>query len=147
MFNEEEKTQALEDYKKSWWNTKGKKYKRITVRFDEEDFIKIDVLVKRTKHTQAEVVKLACLNSLNNTNIPLESKDNIKTKQDLIKQTLQVFRNLGTNINQISKDINERRLTGGIFSNPNLTKQEKEQLFKTIVIMEEEFKKFIEKNL
>ncbi len=134
------------EYKKTWWEKRGKKYKRITVRFSEEDFIKIENLAKKTKHKQSDIVRFACLNSLNDTNFTLSSKDNIETKKQAIQEALQIFRNLGTNINQIARDINERRLVGGFFDN-NLTKTERDKVLSTVEKIESEFLKFINSNL
>jgi hypothetical protein len=79
--------------------------------------------------------------------LDIKSKEDTQSKQEITKQALQVFRNLGTNINQIARDLNERRLMGGLFSNSNLTKTEKEQLLSTIQKMETAMMDFIKNNL
>jgi hypothetical protein len=86
------------------------------------------------------------INSINNENFTLSSKDNIETKKQTIQEALQIFRNLGTNINQIARDINERRLVGGFFDN-NLTKTERDKILSTVQQIENEFLKFINSNL
>lgn len=91
-------------------------------------------------------MRFACLNSLNDTNFTLSSKDNIETKKQAIQEALQIFRNLGTNINQIARDINERRLVGGFFDS-NLTKTERDKILSTVQQIESEFLKFINSNL
>jgi chromosome segregation ATPase len=135
------------EYKKSWWENKGKKYKRITITFDEEDFNKIESLTKKTKYKSSEVAKKACLQTLNNLqNEFSQNKDDVEKKQHTIKEALQIFRNLGTNINQITKDLNERRLSDKFFNN-NLTKAEKNNILTTVERLEIEVLKFIKSNL
>ena len=52
-----------------------------------------------------------------------------------------------TNINQIARDLNERRSTNGFFNNSNLTKEEKKQILNTIAKLEIEVLNFIKNNL
>ena len=146
-----EKETKNKEYKKSWWISKGKeKYKRITINFSDEEFKKIDTLSKKTKRKHSEVVKLACLNSLNDNQdkrvFNIDNKDDIEEKQKLIQETLQVFRNLGTNINQITRNINEKRLMNNFFNN-EITKEEKQKILSSIEEIEKEFTKFIQNNI
>ena len=134
-------------YKKEWWNKKWKQYKRITINLDDVNFADFERLAKLKNRKISEIVKLSAINGLHWWSSDIKSKEDTQSKQEIIKQALQVFRNLGTNINQIARDLNERRLMGGLFSNSNLTKIEKEQILATIQKMEAEMMEFIRNNL
>ena len=134
-------------YKKEWWNKKWKQYKRITINLDDINFADFERLAKLKNRKISEIVKLSAINGLHWWSFDIKSKEDTQNKQEITKQALQVFRNLGTNINQIARDLNERRLMGGLFSNSNLTKSEKEQLLFTIQKMEAEMMDFIKNNL
>lgn len=134
-------------YKKEWWNKKWKQYKRIIINLDDANFITFERLAKLKNLKVSEVVRLLAINSLYGWSSDIKSKEDIQNKQEVIKQALQVFRNLGTNINQIARDLNERKLVGGFLSNSNLIKTEKEQILATIQKMETVMMNFIENNL
>ena len=138
------------NYKKEWWEKKGKKYHRITIRLEKDGFEKLERISDKKKLRPSEVLQAITSNALNGTGetLHIESKENTKERQEIIKQALQVFRNLGTNINQIARDLNERRVINKLFgSSTNLTKQEKEKILETIQNLEEQVLKFIKSNL
>ena len=63
-----------------------------------------------------------------------QRKNKEEAKQNLIKETLTTINRIGTNINQIARDFNERRLFS---NNNNLRREEKERMLEVTEKLEE----------
>jgi hypothetical protein len=130
----EEKKQKTKQYKKDWWSKKGKQYKRITSSYSKEDYELIQTLAKKLKRKESEIVSIATMRALKEEKIYIEPQENIEAKQSLIRKTLFEISRIGTNINQIARDFNERRLFS---NNNNLTREEKERMLEATEKLEE----------
>jgi len=131
---QQEKEQKTKQYKKDWWSKKGKQYKRITSSYSKEDYDLIQTLAKKLKRKESEIVSVATMRALKEEKIHIEPQENIEAKQSLVKETLTSINRIGTNINQIARDFNERRLFS---NNNNLTREEKERMLEATEKLEE----------
>jgi len=131
---QQEKEQKTKQYKKDWWSNKGKQYKRITSSYSKEDYDLIQTLAKKLKRKESEIVSVATMRALKEEKIHIEPQENIEAKQSLVKETLTSINRIGTNINQIARDFNERRLFS---NNNNLTREEKERMLEATEKLEE----------
>lgn len=123
------KTEEAKNYKKNWWKENAKKYKRITLRFPEKDYRQIEELSGKLQRTKSEIIIKATQHTLNQQKeIPITHKEDEENKQVLLKQTLIEINRIGTNINQIARNINERRLERADPTEHNLTRSEKNKM-------------------
>jgi hypothetical protein len=124
---------------------KKQEYKSFSPRYNEEEQKKLDKDLKiYQKYTQDEdltisdLIKLKSLSkdTLKEDEVKLNQQKKIKeeAKQSLIKETLTSINRIGTNINQIARDFNERRLFS---NNNNLTREEKERMLEATEKLEE----------
>ena len=131
---QQEKEQKTKQYNKDWCSKKGKQYKRITSSYSKEDYDLIQTLAKKLKRKESEIVSVATMRALKEEKIHIEPQENIEAKQSLVKETLTSINRIGTNINQIARDFNERRLFS---NNNNLTREEKERMLEATEKLEE----------
>lgn len=131
---ESEKSEENKRYKKQWWKQKGTRYKRITSTYSDEDFQLIEQIADKLKRRPSEIVSLACMQALKQEQTSFTSKDEEQAKLALVKETLVTLNRIGTNVNQIARDLNERRLMDRF--NHNLTRDEKNKMLQLTAQLE-----------
>lgn len=141
----DEKKNKLKQKKQDWWKNKGKKYNRFTLTLDAETNEKLELQSKLLGKRPSQLAKELLKQSLTETNDELIESNQLKQiRQKNIQETLQIFRGIANNINQIARGINEKRLT-----NPfkyYITGSEKKQILDTIENLENKFCSFITSN-
>jgi hypothetical protein len=124
---------------------KNQEYKSFSPRYNEKEQEELEkdlkIYQRYAENTDLTTTDLIKLKSLSKDTI---KEDEIKAnqqrrnkeeaKQSLIKETLTTINRIGTNINQIARDFNERRLFS---NNNNLTREEKERMLEATEKLEE----------
>lgn len=152
-----ERISYIQNYYKKTNKEKSKKNFRYTITYNkdeqillEEDLEKLKSFSKNNQYKLKDLIKIKSLSKDTLKSEELEQKqvqeEQNQEKLQLIKDTLLIFRNIANNINQISKDINEKRLMNNFFSN-EITKEEKQKILSSIQEIEKEFTKFIQNNI
>jgi hypothetical protein len=120
---------------------------------EEDNLLKQDLkkLQDYTKNINLKIKDLIKIKSLSQDTLrPQELhqkqaiQDTQKEKEYNVKETLKIFRGLANNINQIAKNINEKKLMNNFFSN-EITKEERQKILSSIEAIEKEFINFIKK--
>ena len=105
--NEPQKNQSqTAQYKKDWWEKKGKKYKRIASSYSNEDYALISNIAKKLNKSKSEVVSLASMRALREEKTTASFTNSLQAlqdKQDLVREVLFTLNKIGTNINQIAR--------------------------------------------
>lgn len=144
--NEPQKTHSqTSEYKKDWWEKKGKQYKRIASSYNDEDYALISNIAKKLNKSKSEVVSLASMRALREEETTASFTNSLKAlqdKQDLVREVLFTLNKIGTNINQIARDVNERRL---FYGNSNLSKNERKKMLEATENLENVLINFINK--
>ena len=144
--NEPQKNQSqTAQYKKDWWEKKGKKYKRIASSYNDEDYALISNIAKKLNKSKSEVVSLASMRALREEKTTASFTNSLQAlqdKQDLVREVLFTLNKIGTNINQIARDVNERRL---FYGNSNLSKNERKKMLEATENLENVLINFINK--
>ena len=138
---------------KEYYNkaNKKQKYKSFSPRYNEEEQKKLDedlkIYQKFTKNedlTTTDLIKFKSLSkdTLKEDEVKLsqQKKNKEEVKQKLIRKTLFEINRIGTNINQVARDLNKRRIS---ITNANLTIEEKEMMLIASKELEEALINFI----
>jgi len=138
---------------KEYYNkaNKKQKYKSFSHRYNEEEQKKLDedlkIYQKFTKNedlTTTDLIKFKSLSkdTLKEDEVKLsqQKKNKEEVKQKLIRKTLFEINRIGTNINQVARDLNKRRIS---ITNANLTIEEKEMMLIASKELEEALINFI----
>jgi hypothetical protein len=144
--NEPQKNHSqTSEYKKDWWEKKGKQYKRIASSYSNEDYALISNIAKKLNKSKSEVVSLASMRALREEETTASFTNSLQAlqyKQDLVREVLFTLNKIGTNINQIVRDVNERRL---FYGNSNLSKNERKKMLEATENLENVLINFINK--
>ena len=107
----------LKEYHKAYWQKNKQKYKRFSVSLSDENLKRLEELEKATGFKRGEILKKAITSALSDEKLVLGSVERGKAEQERIEAILRILGGIGTNINQIAKGINARRLAGSFFKN------------------------------
>ena len=105
----------LKEYHKAYWQKNKQKYKRCMVSLSDENIRRLEDLEKATGLKKGKILKKAIESALNDEKLVLDSVEREKAEQEHIEAIMRVLGGIGTNINQIARGVNERRLAGFIF--------------------------------
>ena len=107
----------LKEYHKAYWQKNKQKYKRCMVSLSDENIRRLEDLEKATGLKKGKILKKAIESALNDEKLVLDSVEREKAEQEHIEAIMRVLGGIGTNINQIARGVNERRLAGSFFKN------------------------------
>lgn len=119
--------------------TEKQPYKRFIISYNKEELNTLEANLKLLQeYKQDKTLKIKNLIKIKSLAKETLNKEELKTKetqenhhkhtQDLLKQAITEINRMGNNINQVARDINNRKkLTDKLF-NHNLTKEERERM-------------------